>query len=730
MKHQSKYDGQRLSAQQVKQFYHAGERDFRGAILRGCNFQGTDLTGADFSNTDIHGANFAQANLSNSKFIGAKAGITRKYQLLKIFLILVASYISLLFIVGPWLLIAGNALNPDPNNVLELSGFIFLDVVYAVLAILLYLGYIVLAKRRGFLEATKTTSVGGPILAVVLATITVQFIRKKIALSTFMVASGIFMWSLLSMIIIAIGVVISAIAIASMVVIAGDLSVFLVAILGVSTQLLWHIKGRHLTIEVDGVAFILGMTSIWLSYKIQKTAFSDIHRFQFIREFAINFVAWRGTRFAQANLLNADFESANLAKSQFRTAYLRRACFHLAKNLHYAQLEGTLLANPMVRELVVSLRGRSRSFAGFNLQGAWLVGADLSNCDFTEADLSHATVAKAMLTGVNLTQAQVLDTDFSQAELTGITIEGWNTNSRTRLDGVICDYVYLLNGQRERRPNSGNFQPGEFTQVFQEVLDTIDLIFQDGIDWKAFARTFAQVQVQYEDIELSVQSIENKGEGVVVVKLSAPPGTDKAAVHQSFSVCYQTALQEAEARYKAQLEAKEEQIMVYRQQNADMHEIVKMLANRPVTVDVKAIAESKSMQGNDNSRNISIGGDFNPSGSNININLGEISGQVSNEINQLPDAPVSQEQPGLKELLTQLKEAVEQDMELTADEKAEALGEGAKLAKAGNDPKEGAMQRMAGRAQATLKAISESLTDASTLATACKTLLPMIAVLF
>ncbi len=70
------------------------------------------------------------------------------------------------------------------------------------------------------------------------------------------------------------------------------------------------------------------------------------------------------------------------------------------------------------------------------------------------------------------------------------------------IDSVMCDYGYLLNGQRERRPNSSVFQAGEFAQLFQEVLDTIDLIFQNGIDWKAFARTFAQVQVQYADSPL------------------------------------------------------------------------------------------------------------------------------------------------------------------------------------------------------------------------------------
>ncbi|NJM58300.1 MAG: hypothetical protein HC857_13920, partial [Synechococcales cyanobacterium RU_4_20] len=59
------------------------------------------------------------------------------------------------------------------------------------------------------------------------------------------------------------------------------------------------------------------------------------------------------------------------------------------------------------------------------------------------------------------------------------------------------------------------------------------------------------------------------------------------------------------------------------------------------------------MQSNsDSSRNITlgnIGGDFNASGQALN--LGDISGQVTNTINQLPDATDST-QPNLKDLLT------------------------------------------------------------------------------
>ena len=49
-------------------------------------------------------------------------------------------------------------------------------------------------------------------------------------------------------------------------------------------------------------------------------------------------------------------------------------------------------------------------------------------------------------------------------------------------------------------------QPGEFTKLFEEVLNTVDLIFRDGIDWKAFVNAFEKLQVKNGDTELYIKS--------------------------------------------------------------------------------------------------------------------------------------------------------------------------------------------------------------------------------
>lgn len=198
----------------------------------------------------------------------------------------------------------------------------------------------------------------------------------------------------------------------------------------------------------------------------------------------------------------------------------------------------------------------------------------------------------------NLTKTQALSTNFNRAKLTGACLEAWNIDSTTQLDGAICDYVYLLNNQGERRPSSGEFAPGEFSKLFQEVLHTVDLILRNGIDWEAFTYSFKKLQVENEDVDLSIRSIENKGDGVVVVRVNVPTDVNKTKIHSDFTQTYEVALKAIAERYQAELKSKDEQIAIYRQHQADLQEVVKMLASRPVNVfEIGVPADNKSVEG-------------------------------------------------------------------------------------------------------------------------------------
>lgn len=66
------------------------------------------------------------------------------------------------------------------------------------------------------------------------------------------------------------------------------------------------------------------------------------------------------------------------------------------------------------------------------------------------------------------------------------------------------------------------------------------------------------------------------------------------------------------------------------------------------------------------------------------INLGTISGQVTNTINQLPDAP-TQGEKSIKELLVELQKAIESDSELKESAKADGLEKVKNLAEIANN---------------------------------------------
>jgi len=290
------------------------------------------------------------------------------------------------------------------------------------------------------------------------------------------------------------------------------------------------------------------------------------------------------TSFYNANLSDAIFNRAMLRCADFRQSTLKRTSWHQSKKLNLAFRRGTILAHPQVRELVVNHQGAGQSFKGLDLRALHLPGADLSNADLTEANISDINLEGAWLEGTNLTRTQAWGTNFHQARLTGACLEDWVINRETRLDGIICKYVYLLRHQKERCPldREQNFAPGDFAKIALKALSTVDLIFRNGVDWKAFVTSFKQVQVENEGVELSIQSIENKGDGVVVVRVQASADADKEKIHRDFSQMYQAAEKALEAKYRSELRAKDEQIAIYRQQSTDMVEITKLLAvNQP-----------------------------------------------------------------------------------------------------------------------------------------------------
>jgi uncharacterized protein YjbI with pentapeptide repeats len=285
-----------------------------------------------------------------------------------------------------------------------------------------------------------------------------------------------------------------------------------------------------------------------------------------------------------ADLRNANFWRQNLQNSNFRGA-----------NLQYGNLEAVDFRNANLRN--TDLRNSNLSGAnlsGADLRNANLCGAKLVNVNLSLADISGADLSQADISDADLQAVQALGTDFTEAQLTGVCLGDWNINSETELSGVSCDYVYLQPNQQERRPHNGYFASGEFVTLFQKVLETVDLIFADGIDWKAFFASFAEVYAQYQHSNLSIQAIEKKNGGAFVIRLEVNQDVDKAIIEKQIRVLYENELRVLETQYRAELKAKDSEINIYRQQSADLIEIVKLQATRPINVEAKAVAASQS----------------------------------------------------------------------------------------------------------------------------------------
>ena len=230
---------------------------------------------------------------------------------------------------------------------------------------------------------------------------------------------------------------------------------------------------EHLAILKQGV-------EVWNKWR-------DENKYQYVRP------DLRGANLIRANLFSADLSEANLfsadlSEANLGSANLIRANLCGATKLSGANLDGANLSDANLFSTYLSKANLSRAnLSGADLRGANLNGANLSDANLGGADLRGADLSFANLIGADLETSQVIGVNFYNAILTGACIQNWyinNTTNRvicertTKLDGVICDYVYLHRTKTERRPINGNFAPGEFASLYKKIIETTDLILR------------------------------------------------------------------------------------------------------------------------------------------------------------------------------------------------------------------------------------------------------------
>ena len=566
--------------------------------------KGQDRSSPDFSGVDIRGADFSSCNLSNANFVGAIAGLKPPIQILWIVSLIFAELLFAIvlefagqrsgdrFIYRPT-----NGLTPDEFGT-NLWVAVFTVIMYVTSAVSL---------RQGIEPAFRITSgvgIAGILLTLghVLIRATTRFAYansgETIALYANRVAAPTITGGITGLALLTISVAM-AIVITSAQIIKGKRTRQALALLayGVVTIVGFFIyqSGNHPVTAF--VSWIVGLAGVFLGNQTALQALKKDERFRLVKSIAIVLSSIGGTSFRNAMLSNANFSQAKLKSTDFRQSTLEhgnmnQTCWLKAKYLDYARFGNTILDDQAVRELLQTGEGQNGNYQGKNLKGAYLVDAKLTKADLTEADVSEATLERANLKQANLKKVQALGTNLYKTNLTGSCIEAWNVDSTTQLKGSVCEHVYLLSNCQERCPSSGDFQEAEFGKLFQKIISTVDFIFRNGVDWQAFLTAFEQVKIENEDTRLEIQSIENKGDDVVIVRVCTPPNANKKLIHSSFTAYYETELVRLKAEYEARLIGKEEQIDNYRKDNADLLGTVERLAaiqhiqmnfNAPVT---------------------------------------------------------------------------------------------------------------------------------------------------
>ena len=715
-----KYSKQRLKVKEVLRLYAAGERDFRGTILRGCNFHGANLSGADFTGADIRSAQFVNTILRETQFIFVKAGLQKRWAFIQIILLTLLAVSAGTIHAFTFILIYNflGSFAAITANKFEIS-YLILLIIYAISQILL-------EKPTQTKQHVNAFYVLG-FLYTGLPSILVSILLASILNSSFY----FLIFAIYGMVFYIVGNIIFP-------------SIFFHFSAGVM-----GLYGYTFGIAVANIFVFFSIITIqeYIAipprsskiplYSVNKFFSGSTERFFCM---ALSFFSIGGTCFDGSDLSKANFNGGNLGNASFVNSRKNKISLHQirwkdVKNLDHANFDKeSNLKSYRIRRLLVTLDGKDQDFSKADLKGVDLDGVTLHRIDLKEADLSNSTLrfaemheanlSRACLRAANLRQAdlsatQCVGTDFSRADLTGACLEAWNIYETTNFDNLKCDYVFLKAkpnqlGVRERLPHDPDkiLEDGDFEKYFREVINEVKLLIRGGINIASIKAALNELKQKFDIVERAISVFRTKDEEYAILTAQVSESQNKGEIEHTFDA----------AIYKEYIKAVEAAHLAGKRSD-DMEKIEFSLLAEPRS-SIQIINMNSSINAGD-------GGVINMGSMEGSVvNLGAISGQVSVQINQLPDTTASVNQHNLKDLLTQLKAAVDDDSELSDDEKAEALGEVAKLAKAGKNPQENAMQRMAKRATDALKSIAEPLSEASKLATVCKSLLPMILTLF
>jgi uncharacterized protein YjbI with pentapeptide repeats len=716
--------------------------DFNRAKLRGVDFKGLDLSGANFQSADIRGANFTKAILQGVNFTGAKAGLQKRWivnQLIILFLLLIiflftATILSYVlnglalfaYFFGGIVTTLSGIYNPLAAAFTEFFNPFFPYIAVSIILIVNITILVTIARQgltaRAFGTIITLMAISVTVTVVIFVGILVVFILQLVAKpETANIAINAYTFGFLSgFICLVIFMVALLVAGASAVVAATAVTSLTEVVVSRTPVLIFLIAFTFFVPNSSIIVFPI----LWLSSRIASQSIKGNEKFAVVRTFAIAFTSIGGTNFYKADLTGTDFTNAILKSTNLQDANLNKVYWKNAQDLERSRWGNSYLKNPQIRQLVITLKGQEQNFdrqdfRGINLQGANLKYASFIDTDLSQANLQDANLFEAKLVRTNLEQAILVG-----ACLTGSYIEDWGITRKTKLDDITCDYVYLkLPIDSNRDPNrmppveQGNFSNNDFNTFITSVLDTLDLYHKQNIN-AGIAVTVLKGLTKDYPVQFEIVGLEKRGDNQFLIRLKVFGEASHFELQREYYARYEQTL----PLYDPKKLLPDTDVVV-----AKMIETVKQnpgtrienLHNRGIFVSRGTfnMVNQSSNEGN----NVYVGGDVTGS----TINLGKISGSVSNVVNQLPSS-LDPAQPGIKELLIQLQQAVDEDTDLAPEDKADLLEQVKALAEAGQTPEQEKKKGLVRNARKIFDATLKSLPNTANIIEACSKLLPLI----
>lgn len=722
--------------------------NFHHRNLQGTDFRGQNLSEADFSYADIRGVDFRYAVLVGANFYHAKAGLSPKWigglliltLLLALFAGLIAGYAGA-FIV-------------DMMSIKEYG-----TPFFGIFGIFVWVLFLVTISWFGL---------GGElaIFAVICAAclmLWLAFLPNEITENIKNIVVGA-MFTALTLEGAVVAVVMMAIAweISQIMKLPHLLSSLLISMIGVGFGALLGVPGEHPQVAIACVAAgVIGLISLLVGVYAGQQAILGKVKYQLLRGIAIALVTGGGTKFNHADLTDANFSGSVLNCANFHDAILTRTCWEGAEKLDRARLKGTYLENPQIRELVVTKDGRELIFDYLNLSGLNLKDAHLQNASFIHCNFSYATLENADLSGAKLAISQLYQTNLSNTLLTGAFIENWGISTDTKLDNIRCEYIYMQLPTKEdpdpcRKPDNRHeyFQPGDFADFIAPIIKTIelyktqnidlrrvsnkmktlDLFHNEGIDPTAAAIAITQLANNYPEAGLEVVALEGRGQEKIRLQAVVAGDVNRGKLYDEYFQRYG----EIKALSYTGLQALLIGIQEKDERIQSLESLLQNAMHQP-----KFYVETYQNQGEfhmsqTNKGNVKISGNQGnisgvaAAGENQTMNgviLGTVSGNVTNSIHQLPDT-LQNEEPGIKELLTQLQTAIESEENLNEEDKIAALEQLQIIAEAGQKPEDNGMQKLVKNAIKFIKGTIADLPTTLELVKSCSQVLPLISKFF